>query len=139
MIEYAVIISVLAGASLTDLISIDPTWNVFLVSGFLWVDLHSNIKKSHIMMRVGCEILNEKPIIQLYQLYQVLYNFVVFIENEAIDLFERLRKLGNLVALTFIVIAQFVTQGVVLFFTFGYPYFLEAETLSRTGRIESPE
>lgn len=28
MIEYAVIISVLAGASLPDLISIEPTWNV---------------------------------------------------------------------------------------------------------------
>jgi len=38
-------------------------------------------------------------------------------KKEAIDLFERLRKLGNLVALTFIVIAQFVTQGFVLFFT----------------------
>ena len=38
-------------------------------------------------------------------------------KKEAIDLFERLRKLGNLVALTFIVIAQFVTQGIVLFFT----------------------
>jgi hypothetical protein len=38
-------------------------------------------------------------------------------KKEAMDLIERLRKLGNLVALTFIVIAQFVTQGVVLFFT----------------------
>ena len=38
-------------------------------------------------------------------------------KNELIDLFGRFRKLGNLVALTFIVIAQFATQGCVLFFT----------------------
>lgn len=33
MIEYAVMISVLAGASLTDLISIEPTWNVIFGVG----------------------------------------------------------------------------------------------------------
>src|SRR5512134_2772168 len=37
--------------------------------------------------------------------------------KEAIDLYERLRKLGNLAALTLIVIAQFLVQGGVLFFT----------------------
>ena len=50
-------------------------------------------------------------------------------EKEAIDLFERLRKLGNLVALTFIVIAQFVTQGIVLFFTIWVSVFLGGRNL----------
>ena len=50
-------------------------------------------------------------------------------KKEAIDLFERLRKLGNLVALTFIVIAQFVTQGVVLFFTIWITAFLGGRNL----------
>jgi len=49
--------------------------------------------------------------------------------KEAIDLFERLRKLGNLVALTFIVIAQFVTQGIVLFFTIWVSVFLGGRNL----------
>jgi len=50
-------------------------------------------------------------------------------KKEAIDLFERLRKLGNLVALTFIVIAQFVTQGIVLFFTIWVSVFLGGRNL----------
>ena len=50
-------------------------------------------------------------------------------KKEAIDLLERLRKLGNLVALTFIVIAQFVTQGVVLFFTIWITAFLGGRNL----------
>jgi hypothetical protein len=50
-------------------------------------------------------------------------------KKEAIDLFERLRKLGNLVALTFIVIAQFVTQGFVLFFTIWISVFLGGRNL----------
>jgi hypothetical protein len=33
MIEYAAIISVLAGANLTNLISIEPTWNVICTVG----------------------------------------------------------------------------------------------------------
>jgi len=33
MIEYAVILSILAGASLTDFISIEPTWNVIFSVG----------------------------------------------------------------------------------------------------------
>jgi len=33
MIEYAVMISVLAGANLTTLISIEPTWNVIFTVG----------------------------------------------------------------------------------------------------------
>ncbi len=33
MVEYSVIISVLAGASITDLISFEPTWNVILMVG----------------------------------------------------------------------------------------------------------
>ena len=33
MIEYAAIIYVLAGSSLTDLISIEPTWNVIFSVG----------------------------------------------------------------------------------------------------------
>lgn len=49
--------------------------------------------------------------------------------KEAIDLFERLRKLGNLVALTFIVIAQFVAQGCVLFFTIWISVFLGGRNL----------
>lgn len=49
--------------------------------------------------------------------------------KEAIDLFERLRKLGNLVALTFIVIAQFVAQGGVLFFTIWVSVFLGGRNL----------
>ena len=51
-------------------------------------------------------------------------------KKEAIDLFERLRKLGNLVALTFIVIAQFVTQGCVLFFTIWVSVFLGGRNLA---------
>jgi len=50
-------------------------------------------------------------------------------KNEAIALFERLRKLGNLVALTFIVIAQFVAQGGVLFFTIWVSVFLGGRNL----------
>jgi hypothetical protein len=50
-------------------------------------------------------------------------------KQEAVDLFERLRKLGNLVALTFIVIAQFVTQGIVLFFTIWVSVFLGGRNL----------
>jgi hypothetical protein len=50
-------------------------------------------------------------------------------KKEAIDLFERLRKLGNLVALTFIVIAQFITQGIVLFFTIWISVFLGGRNL----------
>jgi hypothetical protein len=50
-------------------------------------------------------------------------------KKEAIDLFERLRKLGNLVALTFIVIAQFVAQGGVLFFTIWVSVFLGGRNL----------
>ena len=50
-------------------------------------------------------------------------------KKEAMDLFERLRKLGNLVALTFIVIAQFVTQGCVLFFTIWVSVFLGGRNL----------
>jgi len=56
MVEYAAIISVLAGASLTDLISFEPTWNVFFRSvapSSFWVTSFSNIKKNHSMMRVG--------------------------------------------------------------------------------------
>jgi len=49
--------------------------------------------------------------------------------KEAIELFERLRKLGNLIALTFIVIAQFVTQGIVLFFTIWVSVFLGGRNL----------
>jgi len=52
--------------------------------------------------------------------------------NEAIDLFERLRKLGNLVALTFIVIAQFVAQIGVLFFTIWVSVFLGGRSLAET-------
>jgi len=33
MVEYASIISVLAGVSLTDLISFEPTWNVIFSVG----------------------------------------------------------------------------------------------------------
>ena len=33
MVEYAAIISVLAGVSLTDLISFEPTWNVIFSVG----------------------------------------------------------------------------------------------------------
>ena len=33
MIEYAAIISILAGANITNLISIEPTWNVILAVG----------------------------------------------------------------------------------------------------------
>ena len=50
-------------------------------------------------------------------------------KHEARDLFERLRKLGNLVALTFIVIAQFVAQGAVLFFTIWVSVFLGGRNL----------
>jgi hypothetical protein len=50
-------------------------------------------------------------------------------KKEAIDLFERLRKLGNLVALTIIVIAQFITQGIVLFFTIWLSVFLGGRNL----------
>ena len=50
-------------------------------------------------------------------------------KKEVIDLFERLRKLGNLVALTFIVIAQFVAQGGVLFFTIWVSVFLGGRNL----------
>jgi len=50
-------------------------------------------------------------------------------KKEAIDLFERLRKLGNLVVLTFIVIAQFVAQGGVLFFTIWVSVFLGGRNL----------
>lgn len=50
-------------------------------------------------------------------------------KKEAIDLFERLRKLGNLVALTFIVIAQFVAQIGVLFFTIWVSVFLGGRNL----------
>ena len=50
-------------------------------------------------------------------------------KKEAIELFERLRKLGNLIALTFIVIAQFVTQGIVLFFTIWVSVFLVGRNL----------
>ncbi len=50
-------------------------------------------------------------------------------KKEAIDLFERLRILGNLVALTFIVIAQFVAQGGVLFFTIWVSVFLGGRNL----------
>jgi hypothetical protein len=50
-------------------------------------------------------------------------------KKEAIDLLERLRKLGNLVALTFIVIAQFVAQGGVLFFTIWVSVFLGGRNL----------
>ena len=53
-------------------------------------------------------------------------------KKEAIELFERLRKLGNLVALTFIVIAQFVTQGFVLFFTIWVSVFLGGRNLAET-------
>jgi hypothetical protein len=49
--------------------------------------------------------------------------------KEAIDLYERLRKLGNLVALTLIVIAQFVVQGGVLFFTIWVSAFLGGRNL----------
>jgi len=49
--------------------------------------------------------------------------------NEAIALCERLRKLGNLVALTCIVIAQFVAQGGVLFFTIWISVFLGGRNL----------
>ena len=49
--------------------------------------------------------------------------------KEAIDLYERLRKLGNLVALTLIVIAQFVVQGGVLFFTIWVSTFLGGRNL----------
>lgn len=51
------------------------------------------------------------------------------LKKEAIDLYERLRKLGNLIALTFIVIAQFVAQGGVLFFTIWVSVFLGGRTL----------
>ena len=50
-------------------------------------------------------------------------------KKEAIDLFERLRKLGNLAALTFIVIAQFVAQIGVLFFTIWVSVFLGGRNL----------
>lgn len=50
-------------------------------------------------------------------------------KKEAMDLFERLRKLGNLVALTFIVIAQLVTQAGVLFFTIWISVFLGGRNL----------
>lgn len=50
-------------------------------------------------------------------------------KKEAIDLFERVRRLGKLVALTFIVIAQFVTQGCVLFFTIWVSVFLGGRNL----------
>lgn len=50
-------------------------------------------------------------------------------KKEAIDLLERLQKLGNLVALTFIVIAQFVAQGAVLFFTIWISVFLGGRNL----------
>ena len=49
--------------------------------------------------------------------------------NEAIDLLERLRKFGNLVALTFIVIAQFIAQVGVLFFTIWVSVFLGGRNL----------
>ena len=52
--------------------------------------------------------------------------------QEAIDLFERLRKLGNLGALTFIVIAQFVAQIGVLFFTIWVSVFLGGRNLVET-------
>jgi hypothetical protein len=52
--------------------------------------------------------------------------------KEAIDLFERLRKLGNLVALTFIVIAQFIAQIGVLFFTIWVSVFLGSRNLVET-------
>ena len=48
---------------------------------------------------------------------------------EAIDLFARIRKLGNLVALTFIVIAQFFAQSAVLFFTIWVSVFLGGRDL----------
>lgn len=50
-------------------------------------------------------------------------------KKEAIDLLERLRKLVNLVVLTFIVIAQFVAQGCVLFFTIWISVFLGGRNL----------
>lgn len=50
-------------------------------------------------------------------------------KKEAIDLLERLRKLGNLVVLTFIVIAQFIAQGGVLFFTIWVSVFLGGRNL----------
>ncbi len=38
-------------------------------------------------------------------------------KKEAVDLYERLRKLGNLVALTLLLVAQLMVQSGVLFFT----------------------
>ena len=48
---------------------------------------------------------------------------------EAIDLYERLQKLGNLIALTFLVIAQLVVQGGVLFFTIWVSAFIGGRNL----------
>jgi hypothetical protein len=50
-------------------------------------------------------------------------------KKEAIDLYERIRKLGNLIALTFIVISQLVVQGGVLFFTIWVSVFLGGRNL----------
>jgi hypothetical protein len=50
-------------------------------------------------------------------------------KKEAIDLYERLRKLGNLIVLTFILIAQLVVQGGVLFFTIWITAFLGGRNL----------
>jgi hypothetical protein len=50
-------------------------------------------------------------------------------KKEAIDLYERLRKLGNLIVLAFILIAQLVVQGGVLFFTIWITAFLGGRNL----------
>lgn len=50
-------------------------------------------------------------------------------KKEAIDLYERLRKLGNLIVLTIILIAQLVVQGGVLFFTIWITAFLGGRNL----------
>jgi hypothetical protein len=50
-------------------------------------------------------------------------------KKEAIDLYERLRKLGNLIVLTVILIAQLVVQGGVLFFTIWISAFLGGRNL----------
>jgi len=63
-------------------------------------------------------------------------------KKEAIALFERLQKLGNLVALTFIVIAQFVTQAIVPFFTIWVSVLLGGRNLAeewayRVARVKA--
>ena len=52
--------------------------------------------------------------------------------KESIDLVERLRKLGNMAALAFIVIAQFIAQIGVLFFTIWVSVFSGGRDLVET-------